>query len=85
MPDFSSSVETIQIQRGVGSSTNGSSAFGASINLKTNDLKYKPYAVTSNMIGSYSTFKNNIELYGLLNNSLMLMVEFQRYVWRLYW
>ena len=39
MPDFSSSVENIQIQRGVGSSTNGSSAFGASINLKTNDIK----------------------------------------------
>ena len=38
MPDFTSSVENIQIQRGVGSSTNGSSAFGASINLKTNDL-----------------------------------------------
>lgn len=73
MPDFSSSVENIQIQRGVGSSTNGSSAFGASINLKTNDLKYKPYTVTSNMIGSYSTFKNNIEFgTGLLNNSFML-------------
>ncbi len=73
MPDFSSSVENIQIQRGVGSSTNGSSAFGASINLKTNDIKYNPYAVTSNMIGSYSTFKNNIEFgTGLLNNSFML-------------
>ena len=73
MPDFTSSVENIQIQRGVGSSTNGSSAFGASINLKTNDIKYNPYAVTSNMIGSYSTYKNNIEFgTGLLNNSFML-------------
>ena len=73
MPDFTSSVENIQIQRGVGSSTNGSSAFGASINLKTNDIKYNPYASTSNMIGSYSTYKNNIEFgTGLLNNSFML-------------
>ena len=38
MPDFTSSVENIQIQRGVGSYTNGSSAFGASIILKTNDI-----------------------------------------------
>ena len=61
MPDFTSSVEDIQIQRGVGTSTNGAGAFGASINLKTQSLRAKPYASTSNTLGSYSTLKNNVE------------------------
>jgi len=61
MPDFTSSVEDIQIQRGVGTSTNGAGAFGASINLKTQSLRDKPYATTSNTIGSYSTLKNNVK------------------------
>ncbi len=69
MPDFSSSIENIQIQRGVGTSTNGSSAFGASINLKTDKFKAKPYVLTNNTVGSFSTMKNNIEFgSGLINN-----------------
>ena len=60
MPDFSSSVEDIQIQRGVGTSTNGAGAFGASINLKTQTLKTKAYTTTNNTFGSYNTLKNNI-------------------------
>ena len=70
MPDFSSSVENIQIQRGVGTSTNGAGAFGASINLKTDKLNKEPYLITSNMAGSFSTLKNNIKFgTGLLNNN----------------
>ena len=38
MPDFASSVESLQLQRGVGTSTNGAGAFGASINMQTNEL-----------------------------------------------
>ncbi|MEC7646562.1 MAG: TonB-dependent receptor [Bacteroidota bacterium] len=73
MPDFSSSVENIQIQRGVGTSTNGGSAFGASVNLKTNQLNKKPYLSTNNTIGSFNTLKNNIEFgTGLLNNQIAL-------------
>ncbi len=69
MPDFSSSVENIQIQRGVGTSTNGAAAFGASVNLKTDGLNKKAYAITNNSVGSFSTLKNNIEFgTGLLNN-----------------
>ena len=69
MPDFSSSIDNIQIQRGVGTSTNGASSFGASVNLQTNDIKTKAYAITSNTIGSFNTLKNNIEFgTGLLNN-----------------
>ena len=62
MPDFASSLENIQIQRGVGTSTNGAAAFGASINLQTIGVNELAYAKTNNTIGSYNTLKNNIEL-----------------------
>ncbi len=69
MPDLSSSIENIQIQRGVGTSTNGGSAFGASVNLQTDKSNAKPYIITNNTVGSFVTFKNNIEFgTGLLNN-----------------
>ena len=68
MPDFTSSVSNIQIQRGVGTSTNGGSAFGASVNLNTNGLKSKKYVTLNNSVGSYNSLKNNIEFgTGLLN------------------
>ena len=73
MPDFSSSIDNIQIQRGVGSSTNGASAFGATINLKTDGLNSEAYAVTNNTVGSFNTSKNNIEFgTGLLNGKFTL-------------
>ena len=69
MPDFASSLENIQIQRGVGTSTNGAAAFGASINLKTIGVNKLAYAKSNNTIGSFNTLKNNIELgTGLINN-----------------
>ena len=68
MPDFTSSVSNIQIQRGVGTSTNGGSAFGASVNLNTNGLKSKKYVTLNNSVGSYNSLKNNIEFgTGLIN------------------
>ena len=73
MPDFSSSIENIQIQRGVGTSTNGAGAFGASVNLVTNKLRTKAYTTSSNTIGSYNTLKNNIEFgTGLINNQFTM-------------
>ncbi len=71
MPDFTSSVSNIQIQRGVGTSKNGGSAFGASVNLQTNGLIKDKYLNTSNTLGSFNTVKNNIEFgTGLLDNNL---------------
>jgi iron complex outermembrane receptor protein len=68
LPDFASSVSSIQIQRGVGSSSNGPSAFGASINLSTHELNDKAYFSTSNSAGSFGTLKNTIQFgSGLLN------------------
>ncbi len=61
LPDFSSSANSIQIQRGVGTSTNGAGAFGGTINLSTNDVNKKFYASTNNSIGSFNTWKNNIQ------------------------
>lgn len=58
IPDFSSSVGSIQIQRGVGTSSNGAGAFGASINISTNEPKLKPYAEINNSYGSFNTWKN---------------------------
>ncbi len=69
MPDFVSSVEDIQLQRGVGTSTNGSGAFGASLNLKTLEPSSDGYATTTHAIGSYGTRKHTISLgSGLKNN-----------------
>ncbi|WP_452222362.1 TonB-dependent receptor [Lacinutrix salivirga] len=69
MPDFVSSVEDIQLQRGVGTSTNGSGAFGASLNLKTLNPSEKGYATTTNAIGSFGTRKHNISIgSGIKNN-----------------
>ncbi len=62
MPDFASSVNSIQIQRGVGTSSNGTASFGASLNIQTNSLKANPWAETSHSIGSFNTMKNNLQL-----------------------
>jgi iron complex outermembrane receptor protein len=60
MPDFASSVNSIQIQRGAGSSTNGAGAFGASLNMQSNVLNAEPYAEVNSSAGSFNTFKNTI-------------------------
>lgn len=60
IPDFSSSVNSIQIQRGVGTSTNGAGAFGASVNLMTNEYNPAAYLSLQNSAGSFNSFKNNL-------------------------
>jgi iron complex outermembrane receptor protein len=62
MPDFASSVDNIQIQRGVGTSTNGASAFGATVDMQTSKLNDSAYAEISNSYGSFNTWKNTIKL-----------------------
>ena len=69
LPDFSSSVENLQVQRGIGTSVNGSSAFGASINILTDKISEKSFFESSNSIGSFSTFKNTFRFStGLIND-----------------
>ena len=62
MPDFASSLSSIQIQRGVGTSSNGTGAFGAGINLQTNDFNEKAYAEINNSYGSFNTIKNTVKV-----------------------
>ncbi len=69
LPDITSSVEDIQIQRGVGTSTNGPGAFGASINIKTKNPSQKGYATTSNGFGSFNTRKHNISFGSGINKN----------------
>ena len=69
LPDFVSSVDNIQVQRGVGTSTNGAGAFGASINIQTTVRKDSAYTELNNSFGSYNTQKNTFNFgTGLLNN-----------------
>ena len=69
LPDFASSVNSIQIQRGVGTSSNGASAFGATINMSTNEVNKRAYLESNNSYGSFNSLKNTIRLgSGLLGN-----------------
>lgn len=73
MPDLASSIETIQIQRGVGTSTNGAAAFGASINIKSQDISTSPFGISDNSIGSFNTLKTTIKAgTGLINDKFSL-------------
>ncbi|WP_149205554.1 TonB-dependent receptor [Flavobacterium johnsoniae] len=73
MPDFASSVESLQLQRGVGTSTNGSSAFGASLNMLTDSYASKPTGEISSSYGSFNSNKNTVKFStGLLNDHFEL-------------
>jgi len=69
MPDFASSVESLQLQRGVGTSTNGAGAFGASLNMLTDSYARKATGEISSSAGSFNTIKNTVKFStGLLND-----------------
>ncbi len=69
LPDLASSINDVQIQRGVGTSTNGAASFGASINIKTGEDHVDPHAEINSGYGSFNTLKNTIKFgSGLLNN-----------------
>ena len=69
MPDFASSTQSLQLQRGVGTSTNGAGAFGASLNMLTDAFSEEAYATISSSVGSFSTLRNNVEFStGLMND-----------------
>ena len=60
LPDFASSVSSLQIQRGVGTSSTGTGAFGASINMSTNEPRKEAYGTLNNSFGSFNTWKNTV-------------------------
>ncbi len=71
LQDFTSSVENLQLQRGVGTSTNGPGAFGASLNILTDAVSDEAYGSTSHSFGSFSTRRHNVKFStGLLNDHI---------------
>ncbi len=68
LPDLASSIENVQVQRGVGTSTNGAAAFGATINMQTNALRKDAYGEYKTAAGTFNTFKNTVSAgSGLIN------------------
>lgn len=81
MPDFASSVASVQIQRGVGTSTNGASAFGGSVNMQTNEFEEKSYAEAAVSGGSFNTLKSTLKFgTGLMNGKFTLDGRLSRVV-----
>ncbi len=69
LPDISSSANSIQVQRGVGTSSNGTGSFGGAINLSTNEVNNIPYVALNNSYGSFNTWKNNLQFgSGIMDN-----------------
>lgn len=79
LPDFASSIQSIQVQRGIGTSTNGAGAFGASLNIQTDALEPEPYAEFNNAFGSYNSWKNTLKVgTGLINNKYAFNARLSR-------
>jgi iron complex outermembrane recepter protein len=79
MPDFASSVQSVQIQRGVGTSVNGAGAFGATVNLETSKPSDVAYTDISNSYGSFNTWKNNVQFgTGLIKNKFKIDARLSR-------
>ncbi len=76
LPDLASSVESIQIQRGVGTSTNGSGAFGATVSIQTLSPANEPFGEVSSSLGSFNTIKNMVSAgTGLLGGRFALQMR----------
>lgn len=79
LPDLSNSLQNIQIQRGVGTSTNGPAAFGASISLQTTGGRSEPYGEASTSVGSYGTFLSSIAAgTGILDHGFSFDARYSR-------
>ena len=79
MPDFASSTDNIQIQRGAGSSTNGAGAFGATINLSTQQIERDPYATVTAGVGSFNTRRANVKVgTGLIDGKFSIDARYSK-------
>lgn len=76
LPDFASSLESVQLQRGVGMSTNGAGAFGASLNMQTKSYQEKAYAEMANSGGSFGTRKHTLAFGTGLHNHFEMNARF---------
>jgi iron complex outermembrane receptor protein len=72
VPDLASSTQSVQVQRGVGTSSNGAGAFGASVNMQTNTRNDQAYADVISSAGSFNTWRNTVSFgSGLLNDKFV--------------
>ena len=79
LPDLSSSLQSVQVQRGIGTSTNGSAAFGASMSLKTLSASSDAYGEASSTVGSYGTFSSSLAAgTGLLSKGFALDARYSK-------
>jgi len=79
LPDLSSSLSSIQVERGVGTSSNGAGAFGATINLSTNEVNKEKYVEFNNSYGSYKSWKNTLKFgTGLIKKHFTLDARLSR-------
>ena len=79
IPDMAASTENVQIQRGVGNSTNGAAAFGATIDFQTSKLNPKAYANYNSSVGSFDTYRNNLAAgTGLISDKFALDVSLSK-------
>ena len=76
LPDFASSLESVQLQRGVGTSTNGAGAFGASLNMETKSYQEKAYAEIANSAGSFGTRKHTLQFGTGMHNNFEMNARF---------
>jgi iron complex outermembrane receptor protein len=73
MPDLASSASAIQVQRGVGTSTNGAASFGASVNIQTNEIAKRSFGILQTTIGSFNTRKHTLKAgSGLIKNRFFI-------------
>ncbi len=79
LPDIASSIDNIQVQRGVGTSTNGAGAFGGSLNIQTTRMNPKGYGEYNTSAGSFNTFKNTVNAgSGLINDKFAMDVRLSK-------
>jgi iron complex outermembrane recepter protein len=79
MPDFASSVDNVQIQRGVGTSTQGAGAFGGTVNFQTSTLNPEPFAQVETTVGSFNTLKTSAKAgTGLINDRFSFESRYSR-------
>ena len=79
MSDLASSANSIQVQRGVGSSTNGGGAFGGTVSIKTGKASEDFKLKYSSSAGSYKSFKNTLELNsGLIKNKINMNLRLSK-------
>ena len=79
LSDLATSAESIQVQRGAGTSTNGAGSFGASLNVMTEAFSDKAYAQIANYLGSYNTHRHTVKLStGKLNDHFEVKGNFSK-------